>query len=454
MMRTGRNDPCPCGSGRKYKKCCSNVVRPQFREPASATAAGKAINWLEKNYRRKFASALRDQYACGRDQDFWAEIAALPAGMRQMVEINTCEWCLVEGRLDPDSSSPRFIELALKSFPAGEEREYLELMARSHLDLYEAVEVEPEAGMWLSPVLQANPKRIWIKERSASQTLHAGTILGCRVVPTDPPVMSGAVYPFTPDQYLRLRSQIMPQLSGKRDSEPGWVGRCIIDAWLNALLAPPPMLMDASSGDPILLTTIHYRVRDWDQLERVFAQQKDVRREDEGCWIRFDPSQSQIRPLCTLYKKPNSRLEAFTRTAAYADRAEEWLAQLAGEMLQPLDRVASDPRQLWKDRYSSGESERARDDPMARMTRRERSKLMQRVAERTYADWADQPVPMLGGKTPREASRSEALRREVAELLRSYQTADNGQASRENRDPVDFGFLWKEIGLSPREFER
>jgi len=20
--RAGRNDPCPCGSGRKYKKCC------------------------------------------------------------------------------------------------------------------------------------------------------------------------------------------------------------------------------------------------------------------------------------------------------------------------------------------------------------------------------------------------------------------------------------------------
>jgi len=20
--RTGRNDPCPCGSGKKYKKCC------------------------------------------------------------------------------------------------------------------------------------------------------------------------------------------------------------------------------------------------------------------------------------------------------------------------------------------------------------------------------------------------------------------------------------------------
>lgn len=22
VVKTGRNDPCPCGSGRKYKKCC------------------------------------------------------------------------------------------------------------------------------------------------------------------------------------------------------------------------------------------------------------------------------------------------------------------------------------------------------------------------------------------------------------------------------------------------
>ena len=21
-MKIGRNDPCPCGSGKKYKKCC------------------------------------------------------------------------------------------------------------------------------------------------------------------------------------------------------------------------------------------------------------------------------------------------------------------------------------------------------------------------------------------------------------------------------------------------
>ncbi len=27
-MKIGRNDPCPCGSGKKYKKCCLTVASP------------------------------------------------------------------------------------------------------------------------------------------------------------------------------------------------------------------------------------------------------------------------------------------------------------------------------------------------------------------------------------------------------------------------------------------
>jgi Fe-S-cluster containining protein len=32
MPEAGRNDPCPCGSGKKYKKCCGAAVRPDFFE--------------------------------------------------------------------------------------------------------------------------------------------------------------------------------------------------------------------------------------------------------------------------------------------------------------------------------------------------------------------------------------------------------------------------------------
>ena len=34
-MKVGRNDPCPCGSGKKYKKCClgKNVVSSETLNP-------------------------------------------------------------------------------------------------------------------------------------------------------------------------------------------------------------------------------------------------------------------------------------------------------------------------------------------------------------------------------------------------------------------------------------
>ena len=30
--KIGRNDPCPCGSGRKYKKCCLHLLDPDSPE--------------------------------------------------------------------------------------------------------------------------------------------------------------------------------------------------------------------------------------------------------------------------------------------------------------------------------------------------------------------------------------------------------------------------------------
>jgi hypothetical protein len=40
-MKTGRNDPCPCGSGRKFKKCC---VAKESEAFAAAVAAGAAAD--------------------------------------------------------------------------------------------------------------------------------------------------------------------------------------------------------------------------------------------------------------------------------------------------------------------------------------------------------------------------------------------------------------------------
>jgi tetratricopeptide (TPR) repeat protein len=36
MAKIGRNDPCPCGSGKKYKKCCEGAALAQSAEQARA----------------------------------------------------------------------------------------------------------------------------------------------------------------------------------------------------------------------------------------------------------------------------------------------------------------------------------------------------------------------------------------------------------------------------------
>ena len=36
-MKLGRNDPCPCGSGKKYKHCCLNAGTAQAAAPADLT---------------------------------------------------------------------------------------------------------------------------------------------------------------------------------------------------------------------------------------------------------------------------------------------------------------------------------------------------------------------------------------------------------------------------------
>ncbi|MCH8904809.1 MAG: SEC-C domain-containing protein [Bacteroidetes bacterium] len=43
MAKIGRNSPCPCGSGTKYKKCCLDMKKPDNR-PARKIMPPKGIN--------------------------------------------------------------------------------------------------------------------------------------------------------------------------------------------------------------------------------------------------------------------------------------------------------------------------------------------------------------------------------------------------------------------------
>ena len=54
MARTGRNEPCPCGSGRKFKKCClDREAQPVAREMPAAVATRLRQHLRDEEARRR-----------------------------------------------------------------------------------------------------------------------------------------------------------------------------------------------------------------------------------------------------------------------------------------------------------------------------------------------------------------------------------------------------------------
>jgi len=41
--KVGRNDPCPCGSGKKYKKCCEQKLGGKRKFEATVISSGSSV---------------------------------------------------------------------------------------------------------------------------------------------------------------------------------------------------------------------------------------------------------------------------------------------------------------------------------------------------------------------------------------------------------------------------
>jgi hypothetical protein len=67
MERAGRNEPCPCGSGRKYKKCClpQESVRARFGALIEASALAllsRLARFAETSANRSLESVAREEF--------------------------------------------------------------------------------------------------------------------------------------------------------------------------------------------------------------------------------------------------------------------------------------------------------------------------------------------------------------------------------------------------------
>ena len=70
-MKLGRNHPCSCGSGKKYKHCCLNAVSVQVAAPANLT--WRRLRSLLDGYATEMLRFIAEAYGPLAVHEAWNE---------------------------------------------------------------------------------------------------------------------------------------------------------------------------------------------------------------------------------------------------------------------------------------------------------------------------------------------------------------------------------------------
>ena len=459
-MKLSRNDPCSCGSGKKYKHCCLQLAVVQtstspFTKPYDGAIA-KSINWLKTHQRKGWQVAfdnLMHELLIEEDREALSQLDSESAGG---IDINLTEWLLAEGSIQIQGAKRQIADYLIgpfgPSFTPGQ-RNWIQQLAQRPLRLYRITDVKTGEQMTLCDVLNEAAEPVVVIERSGSQSARPGMMMGARVMLVqDHHELSGAVYPFSimagQDTVSRLQEVAdefghLPDLA----QELAWT---LMSSWLQQYVAPMSMpdMIDSYSGDPMVSITDYYNVNDWQALAQVLQNCPDLEGNKVDGWSRLlECDDGLTRPILSinLGKKPN-QVQVFYRTQNYANQGRIWLEDLAGSCLSILTRRVADPQSMMQQSKRS-KSKMAKQSAVPNIDPQEFSKLIEGVIRKTYANWCDESIPALSNKTPRQAIQTSAGLERVKGLLRSYQAGEKEQAKEQGRPEVSYDFLWIALGI-------
>ena len=476
MKATGRNDPCPCGSGKKYKKCCL----------ASAEANDftyRRQRNLESDLIRRITEYTFGIHDLGSFQEAWHEFnntdeveMIAPDSPMMMVFM---PWFLFSwvfeavdeksGQLMPTTNAQSFAQFH-KSELTDEECEFLESADNPLYSLCEVVQTRPGIGLILRDLL--TDAEVEISERSASQTLHAGHIIYCatmemRGVKSN---LATAPYPLRPTakrDVLELRKAMLRKTKKRKVTTDHLIAfeDDIRNLYLNKLdeMMAPPRLVNTDK-EPMLFQKLYFELKSVDEAFHLLKDlDPDTSEADrlakatirEGKIVSVNISwtggSDEARKrhggsiLLGLLKLTEDQLIAEVNSSARAEKIRKIIEERLGELvrykttlLEPIEGAIDEMWEEAKSAETKGATGKRRvgrhsplnqtgvvsdsdeqffidlEDPAVR-------ELMEKVAKDQWNAWFDLPVPALNDMTPREAARTKEGRDLLESLLLEYE---------------------------------
>lgn len=458
IMSLGRNDPCPCGSGKKHKRCCLAALAsmaPAYTEGDRDEALARLQAFIATD---RFKSAMPRVF-----EGFFGPSYALrpPDERTRIVDHPTCNTGLFTFMLYDDdieggkSVAEIFLERTRRDLSGGVRR-YIERMCASSVGLYEILAVELDQGLELRDMHTG--RRIWVRERLGTHGVHRFDVMLLRLRwdTEEVAVLDGAVAAFTPLQARPLMRLLAQRWEAARATDPEMDlasflkrrGPPIINQFfIDQVLCPQPPKLVTADGDPLMFCDVIFDLRNEERLRAALSADDHVEVEDEQTWTLFaspfSASSDQVLVLATI-RIQNGRLICETKSRERAERMRDRMSMLAGDALRFREIQTTSVEEARAER-GSGSS--------AKSTGRgtlHADPLLEAFFARFYGEWLDTPIPMLADQTPRQAVHDEALRSKLVVLLKELQR-DNELKREAGTTSHDVSWMWNELGLSPDE---
>ena len=390
----GRNDPCWCGSGRKYKKCHLGHEQLALAERASWLYQKACQYVLLSDWNGHHASAAYERIRGGDvTPETLQEAMADPLPMDAVLFEGGAfeEFLAVRGALLPD-----------------DERALAEQWLLVDRSVFEVEQVHRGQGMTVRDIRTGD--RHDVRERLASTQLKPGQLICARVLPAgDTMQFLGGIEPVA----LHERDPLIALL----DSEPD---ELTLVAQLSGRFTPPTLTN--TEGDPLLFCEAVVRFGDPAALDDSYQ-----RLDEDGPprWHEHVPGRPQIRASLSL---DGELLRVETNSAERMDRVLAELVRL-DPALTILEDIRRTPDEIDTSDIDTGTIDS--DDP-------EIVALLEHYIRAYETQWLDEPIPALNGHTPRQAADDPTRRGDLIKLLDTFPAEPGG---------MDAGRLRTALGL-------
>lgn len=483
MAKTSRNDPCPCGSGKKYKKCCLGKEVEGQRQPKTYhDYCLELVDSLRPKVIQFMKKTGHDQPIEKAFEEYWRtlEPGLDPPAFSQAAYLEFLEWYIHDYPI-PGYGQP-VIRLFWESDPKlpSEELQILQDWQEAYISVFQVKEVVPGKGAWAEDVF--SDEKFFLSDISLSNQIKKWELITFRRIKVLNEWQLSATGGREHPKYKEdIRRFVMEHFQVYKKQHPAAElpaflrdkGYLLAQRFLT-LQAKPSELpqMFTSSGEKLEFwralydLTDLYKAMDLLDQEEDF-QQCDIEEDERGNlikgyydWLECGKAMGKIEKLnhgagLTLksfftggpghesYRILGSiSLEAGRlvlnaqgkeRLSIGKKRLEKVLQEL---IIHRMDAVQS-LESMWEEHETARPRKVNEEIPIEI-----RQGLLKEMYDNHYKDWLDHPLPALNGKSPRKAIRFQEGRRQVEDLLREMEYLHSG-------GDVEYDISWvrKELKL-------